>query len=75
MHTWIDQCAYSKLVTDTGIHVTPRIHLHVYAYVRYYYTLLVLYNGHAIQRELMNITNKLVYMCYDNYYCGQKGSC
>ncbi len=26
-HTWIDQCANSKLVTDTGSHVTLRIHL------------------------------------------------
>ncbi len=26
-HTWIGQCANSKLVTDTGSHVTLRIHL------------------------------------------------
>ena len=26
-HAWIGQCANSKLVTDTGSHVTLRIHL------------------------------------------------
>ncbi len=26
-HTWIGQCVNSKLVTDTGSHVTLRIHL------------------------------------------------
>ena len=26
-HTWIGQCANSKLVTDTGSHITLRIHL------------------------------------------------
>ncbi len=26
-HSWIGQCANSKLVTDTGCHVTLRIHL------------------------------------------------
>ncbi len=26
-HIWIDQCANSKLVTDTGSHATLRIHL------------------------------------------------
>ncbi len=32
--SWIGQCANSKLVTDTGSHVTLRIHL-MYNYVRY----------------------------------------
>ena len=27
IYTWIGQCANSKLVTDTGSHVTLRIHL------------------------------------------------
>ncbi len=35
-HAWIGQCANSKLVTDTGSHVTLRIHLmYSMPYVRY----------------------------------------
>ncbi len=58
-HSWIGQCANSKVVTDTRCHVTLRIHS--YAYVRYHnytlgiYDILTLQSSHP---QGLGFTNK-----------------
>ena len=47
-HAWIGQCANSKLVTDTGCHVTLRIHL-MYSMPTFDTVFSIIYSWYNVQ--------------------------
>ena len=40
-HAWIGQCANSKLVTDTGSHVTLRIHFFFFFFFFFFFSFIM----------------------------------